>query len=225
MMKIDISVYGILDPQVAQGRKLGDLARAAATSGATLIQYRAKDSTTRQMILDAAEIHLALVGTGVPLLINDRVDVALAMGAEGVHLGHDDMPFDVARKLLGEHLGPAAIIGATVKNEAHLAAIPPEAVSYLCIGGVYATRHKDNPDPPVGIDGFARLRAAARVRFGTMQVGAIAGIDAGNLAPLITAGADGVAVIGAVFGGADVAASTRKLAQSVAAARGEASRS
>jgi thiamine-phosphate pyrophosphorylase len=220
-MKLDISIYGILDPQVAQGRKLADMARAAVIGGATLIQYRAKHSTTRQMIDVAAQIHAALAGTGVPLLINDRVDVALAVGAEGVHLGHDDMPFELARKLLDERLGPRAIIGATVKNEAHLAAIPPAAVSYLCIGGVFATSHKDNPDPPVGIEGFARLRQAARARFGAMPVGAIAGIDAGNLAPLIRAGADGVAVIGAMFDAADVTAATRRLAQSVAAARGE----
>jgi thiamine-phosphate pyrophosphorylase len=168
------------------------------------------------MVREAAAIHSALVGTGVPLLINDRVDVALAMGAEGVHLGHDDMPFANARRLLG----PEAIIGATVKNEGHLAAIPPEAVSYLCIGGVFATSHKDNPDAPVGIDGFSRLREAARGRFGTMPVGAIAGITADNLGPLIAAGADGVAVIGAMFAGDDIAGDTSALAAAIAAARG-----
>ncbi len=214
-MKLDLSVYGILDPQVAKGRDLAEMARAAAHAGATLIQYRAKESTTRELILAAGKIHVALKGTGVPLLINDRVDVALAIGAEGVHLGHDDMPFETARRLLG----PAAIIGATVKNEAHLAAIPPEDVSYLCIGGVYATAHKDNPDPPVGVVGFARLKQAARARFGAMKVGAIAGIDATNLGPLIAAGADGVAVIGAMFGADDVAGATRTLAAAVAAAR------
>jgi thiamine-phosphate pyrophosphorylase len=214
-MRLDVSVYGILDPQVARGRDLAEMARAAASGGATLIQYRAKESTTRELILAAREIHAALAGTGVPLLINDRVDVALAMGAEGVHLGHDDIPFAMARKLLG----PAAIIGATVKTAGHLEAIPPEAVDYLCIGGVYATAHKDNPDPPVGIDGFARLRAAARTRFGAMPVGAIAGIDATNLGPLIAAGADGVAVIGAMFSPQDVAGAARDLAQAIAAAR------
>jgi thiamine-phosphate pyrophosphorylase len=215
-MKLDISLYGILDPQVACRRSLPAMARAAADAGATILQYRAKELTTCDMVREAAEIHSALVGTGVPLLINDRVDVALAMGAEGVHLGHDDMPFANARRLLG----PNAIIGATVKNEGHLAAIPPEAVSYLCIGGVFATSHKDNPDAPVGIDGFARLRQAARTRFGAMPVGAIAGITADNLGPLIAAGADGVAVIGAMFAGDDIASQTRALAAAIAATRG-----
>jgi thiamine-phosphate pyrophosphorylase len=214
-MKLDVSLYGILDPQVAKGRALGLMARAAADAGATLLQYRAKELTTCDMVREAAAIHSALVGSGVPLLINDRVDVALAMGAEGVHLGHDDMPFANARRLLG----PDAIIGATVKNEAHLAAIPPEAVSYLCIGGVFATSHKDNPDAPVGIEGFAHLRQAARVRFGAMPVGAIAGITAANLAPLIAAGADGIAVIGAMFAGDDIAGQTRALAAAISAAR------
>jgi thiamine-phosphate pyrophosphorylase len=214
-MKLDISLYGILDPQVARGRSLARMARKAADAGATLLQYRAKELTTCDMVKEAAAIHSALVGTGVSLLINDRVDVALAMGAEGVHLGHDDMPFANARRLLG----PAAIIGATVKNEGHLAVIPPECVSYLCIGGVFATSHKDNPDAPVGIEGFRQLRQAARGRFGAMKVGAIAGITAGNLAPLIAAGADGVAVIGAMFGGDDIAGDTQALAAAIAAAR------
>jgi thiamine-phosphate pyrophosphorylase len=214
-MKLDVSLYGILDPQVAKGRSLATMARAAADAGATLLQYRAKELATCDMVREAAAIHSALVGTGVPLLVNDRVDVALAMGAEGVHLGHDDMPFANARRLLG----PDAIIGATVKNEAHLAAIPPEAVSYLCIGGVFATSHKDNPDAPVGIEGFADLRQAARTRFGAMPVGAIAGINAANLQPLIAAGADGVAVIGAMFAGDDIAGQTRALAAAIAAAR------
>jgi thiamine-phosphate pyrophosphorylase len=214
-MKLDVSLYGILDPQVARGRSLAKMARMAADAGATLLQYRAKELTTCEMVREAAAIHSALVGTGVPLLINDRVDVALAMGAEGVHLGHDDMPFANARRLLGSD----AVIGATVKNERHLSAIPPEAVSYLCIGGVFATSHKDNPDAPVGIEGFRRLREAARVRFGAMPVGAIAGITAENLAPLIAAGADGVAVIGAMFAGADIAGDTRDLAAAIAAAQ------
>jgi thiamine-phosphate pyrophosphorylase len=214
-MQLDISLYGILDPQVARGRSLAAMARAAANAGATLLQYRAKLLTTCDMVREAASIHSALVGTGVPLLINDRVDVALAMGAEGVHLGHDDMPFANARRLLG----PDAIIGATVKNEGHLSAIPPEAVSYLCIGGVFATSHKDNPDAPVGIEGFRHLREAARTRFGHMPVGAIAGITADNLTPLIASGADGVAVIGAMFGGDDIAGDTRALAAAIAAAR------
>ena len=116
-MTLNSLLYGIVDPQIARGRSLADLAAAAAKGGATLIQYRAKEASTRAMVREAKTIHAALAGTGVPLLINDRIDVALAAGAEGVHLGADDMELADARRLLGED----AIIGATLKQAGELA--------------------------------------------------------------------------------------------------------
>ncbi len=135
----------------------------------------------------------------MPLLINDRVDVALASGAQGVHLGREDMHPADARALLG----PKAIIGATVKNSSDLLALRGQPIDYACIGGVFSTSHKDNPDPPVGIDGFRGLRAEARNLLGAIPVGAIAGITVENAGSLMEAGADGVAVIGALFAGED----------------------
>lgn len=204
---LDISIYGIIDPQIARGRSLADLARRAALSGATLLQYRAKDTGTAAMIADARSIVAALNGTGVPLLINDRIDVALAVGAQGVHVGRDDMAPVDARRLLR----PNAIIGVTLKDEADIRAMDPQIVSYGCIGGVYQTAHKANPDAPVGVEGFARLRAYAQTRAPGMPIGAIAGITADNLGALVRAGADGVAVIGAIFDASDVEASTQGL--------------
>jgi thiamine-phosphate pyrophosphorylase len=196
----DISLYGIIDPQIARGRSLADLAGIAARSGMTLLQFRAKTMETRQMIAEARAIREALAGTGVPLLINDRVDVALAAGAEGVHIGREDMhPLD-ARRLLGH----AAIIGATVKSSDDL---------------VFQTVHKDNSDPPLGVEGFRALRKEAAERLGNLPVGAIAGITAANVASLIAAGADGVAVIGALFGGDDIRGATEAMAAAIAAAR------
>jgi len=206
-MTVDIRLYGLADPQIARGRPLADLARAAAQGGATLLQYRAKAATTRAMLAEAAAIHAALAGTGVPLLINDRVDVALAIGAEGVHLGADDMPPAEARRLLG----PKAIIGATLKHAGELAALTGAGLDYACIGGVFATAHKDNADPPLGLSGYAALRETARAALGDLPIGAIAGIDAGNAASVVTAGADGIAVIGALFSGDDVAAAAKRL--------------
>ncbi|MCA3668308.1 MAG: thiamine phosphate synthase, partial [Methylobacterium sp.] len=110
-MTLDITLYGIVDPQIARGRSLARLARTAADGGTTIIQYRAKEAVTRAMIAEARGIVAALSGTNVPLLINDRVDVALASGAQGVHLGREDMHPADARALLG----PQAIIGATLK--------------------------------------------------------------------------------------------------------------
>lgn len=206
-MTLDILLYGIVDPQIARGRSLADLAGAAARGGATLIQYRAKEASTREMVAEAKAIHAALAGTGVPLLINDRIDVALACGAHGVHLGADDMALSDARRLLGE----AAIIGATLKHEAELPYLASTRIDYACIGGVFATAHKDNADAPLGLDGYRRLRAAARAALGDLPVGAIAGITPENAAAVMAAGADGVAVIGALFSRDDVEAATRAL--------------
>ncbi|AMJ62257.1 thiamine phosphate synthase [Bosea sp. PAMC 26642] len=206
-MILDILLYGIIDPQIAQGRPLADLARAAALGGATLIQYRAKEASTREMVREARAIRAALAGTAVPLLINDRIDVALAAGAEGVHLGADDMDLADARRLLGED----AIIGATLKNAGELPYLASARIDYACIGGVFPTQHKDNAGAPLGLDGFYALRDAARRGLGTLPIGAIAGITAANAASVMAAGADGIAVIGSMFGGDDVTAATRSL--------------
>ncbi|WP_186417746.1 thiamine phosphate synthase [Bosea sp. CS1GBMeth4] len=210
-MTVDITLYGIVDPQIANGRSMADMARAAVEGGATLIQFRAKAETTREMVREARAIRSALHGTNVPLLVNDRVDVALAAGADGVHLGADDMKLVDARRLLG----PRAIIGATLKHEGELPELAAARIDYACIGGVFPTAHKDNADAPLGLDGLAALRRAAARALGTLPVGAIAGIDAGNAASVIAAGADGVAVIGALFGGGDIAAAARDLRHAV----------
>lgn len=206
-MKVDIRLYGLVDPQIGAGRSLAELARAAAEGGATLVQLRAKELSTREMVREAKAIHAALAGTKVPLLINDRIDVALAAGAEGVHLGADDMELTDARRLLG----PDAIIGATLKKAGELPHLASAAIDYACIGGVFGTVHKDNPDAPLGLVGLAALRREAAHALGPLPVGAIAGINAGNAASVIAAGADGVAVIGALFSGGDAKAAAREL--------------
>lgn len=216
-MVCDITLYGLLDPQIARGRKLADLARASVRGGVTLLQYRAKESTTRDMIHEAAAIVQALAGTGVPLLINDRVDVALAAGAHGVHVGRDDMPPEQARALLGAD----AIIGVTVKNREDLDALRAAPFTYSCIGGVFSTVHKDNPDKPVGLDGFSSLRTIAKSIWPERPVGAIAGITVDNAGDVMRAGADGIAVIGAVFGGDDVAGRARQLRAIIRDAHGK----
>lgn len=206
-MKVDVRVYGLVDPQIAAGRSLAELARAAADGGATLIQLRAKEQSTREMVREAKAIHAALRGTNVPLLINDRVDVALAAGAEGVHLGADDMELADARRLLG----PDAIIGATLKNAGELPYLASAPIEYACIGGVFSTEHKLNADAPLGLAGLTALRREAARVLGPLPVGAIAGINAANAASVIAAGADGVAVIGSLFAVEDAKAAAREL--------------
>lgn len=193
-MSVDHTLYAIIGPEHAQRDSLADLAAVAARGGITLLQYRDKQNDTRIMVETARALKAALAGTGIPLLINDRVDVALAAGAAGVHLGQSDMnPVD-ARRLLGPH----AIIGWTLKNAAHAKALAKMPVDYATIGGVFATTSKDNPDPPLGLSGFRSVLDAARA-VSAIPIGAIAGIDGTNAADLIRAGADGVALMSAIF--------------------------
>ncbi|MGE0232892.1 MAG: thiamine phosphate synthase [Flavobacteriaceae bacterium] len=204
-MKVDIRLYGIVggpghdDPAA--------LAAAAVRGGATLIQYRDKHASTRDMIERATALKSALAPLDARLLINDRVDVALAVGADGVHLGQEDMPAETARRLLG----PDAIIGLTIKNDRHVAEAPVDAIDYAAVGGVFATTSKDNPEPPVGLDGLARLANALKARRADLPVCAIAGINGTNAADVIAAGAGGVSVISAIFAGGETEARARRL--------------
>ncbi len=214
-MKLDISLYVLVDPAVARGKPLAALAAAAARGGATLVQLRDKSGTTQRLIEEAATIKRALRGFGVPLIVNDRADVVLAAGADGIHLGRDDLDPATARRLLG----PRAIIGVSVKNESDVGGLPLGAVDYACIGGVFATASKDNPDPPIGLDGLRRLRKLLRARAPQLLVGAIAGINEENAAAVMRAGAEGIAVISAVIAAVEPEAAARRLRALVDAAR------
>lgn len=218
MNKVDYRLNAIVDGGLRDVGELAELAALAAQNGATVIQYRDKDASTRAMVAQAAAIREALAGSGAPLLVNDRIDVALAAGADGVHLGRDDMEAQTARRLLG----PDAIIGLTVKNAADAAIAATAPIDYACIGGVFATLSKVNPDAPVGLDGFAALRARIAASRPDLPVGAIAGVDVARAGEVVRAGASGVAVIAGIFRAQDIAAATRALRQAVDAALAEA---
>ena len=188
-----------------------ELAHAVAAGGATLVQLRDKKRDTRVMVEDARAIVAALAPRRVPLLINDRVDVVLASGAQGVHVGQDDMDVRDARRLLG----PEAIIGLSIKSVAQAEKAPLDALDYVAIGGVFVTLSKNNPDPPVGTAGLSAIAAAIRRRAPKMPVGSIAGINASNAADVIAAGADGVAVISALSLAPDPQEAARALRMAV----------
>ncbi|MGS1095503.1 thiamine phosphate synthase [Aquamicrobium terrae] len=211
MNRVDYRLNAIIDGALRPLGNLAEMAGIAARNGATIIQYRDKEASTRQMIAEAEAIRAALAGTGVPLVVNDRVDVALAAGADGVHIGRDDMDAATARRLLG----PAAIIGLTVKNEADADAAIAAPIDYACIGGVFETLSKKNPDPPVGLEGFRVLRARIRAAKPELPVGAIAGIDTARAGEVVQAGASGVAVISAIFRAADIAGAAREMRAAV----------
>lgn len=206
-MRVDLRLYALVDPERAAGWPLPDLAQQVAKGGATLIQLRDKQSGTRAMIEQARAIKAALAPLKVPFIVNDRVDVALAAGADGVHVGQDDMSPADARRLLG----PDAIIGLSVKTLAQARAAPLDLLSYVAIGGVFATSSKDNPDPPIGLEGLQSIVAEVRGRAPGYPVGAIAGIDETNAADVIAAGADGIAVISALSFAPDPAQAARRL--------------
>ena len=212
---IDLRLNAIVDPERANGRSLAELTRMVVAGGATLIQLRDKHGPTRRMIEEARAIHAVLAGTGVPLVINDRVDVALAAQADGVHVGQDDMPVEDARRLLGAK----AIIGLSIKSVAQANAAPVDQLDYVGVGGVYATTSKDNPAPPIGVAGLRDIVAALRARKRDLSICGIAGIDASNAAPVIAAGADGVAVISALSVARDPEGAARQLRAIVDQAR------
>jgi thiamine-phosphate pyrophosphorylase len=209
-MGVDLRLYALVDPTVAGGRTLVDLARRLTVS-ATLVQLRDKHGSTRAMIEEARDLRGVLEAEGIPLLVNDRVDVALAAEADGVHIGQDDMPVPDARLLLGR----SAIIGLSVKTVEQAKAAPLELLDYVAIGGVYGTTSKDKTRPPIGTDGLRTIVDAVRARKASFPICAIAGINAANAADVIAAGADGVAVISALSLAPDPAKAAQELRAAV----------
>lgn len=192
-MDVDLRLYALVDPSVAGGRPLADLAARIASS-ATLVQLRDKHGSTRVMVEEARVLRSVLEPKGVPLLINDRVDVALVAEADGVHIGQDDMAPADARLLLGR----GAIIGLSVKTLEQAKTAPLDLLNYVAIGGVYSTTSKDNTAAPIGVTGLRAIVEAIRAREPNYPICAIAGITSRNAANVISAGADGIAVISAL---------------------------
>ncbi len=153
MKAVDWSLYVITDRRAAGPRSLLDVVWAAIQGGATVVQLREKEASTREMIRLGQSLHELTQRAGVPLIVNDRVDVALAIDAEGVHLGVDDMPVSIARRLLGPH----RLIGFSPSTigEAHQA--EREGADYLGVGDVYGTPSKPDAGPPIGIEGLSRF--------------------------------------------------------------------
>jgi thiamine-phosphate pyrophosphorylase len=216
-MSVDLRLYALVDAEHAGGRDLADLARLVVQGGATLVQLRDKRGDARAMIEHARAIKAAIAPFKIPVLINDRVDVALVSGTDGVHLGQTDMAVEDARRLLG----PNAIIGLSIKTAAQAQTAPIELIDYAGIGGIFATTSKDNTDRPIGPDGLARIAAVLRERRRDFPLCGIAGIDAGNAASVIDAGADGVAVISALSRKPDPQAAARELRAAVDSAIGK----
>lgn len=182
----------------------------AVRGGADTIQYRTKrGDDMRRIIAEGLEVRNVCRRYGVTFLVNDRVDLCMALDADGVHLGKEDMPVETARRLLGSR----RIIGATVRNTQDLLAAERASADYVGCGPVFATSTKDLPVEPLGIEGLRRVAAAARI-----PVIAIAGITPENAADVIRAGVHGAAVVGAVVRADDPEAAARLLRDRIDAA-------
>ena len=198
-MSIDLRLLAILDPAVLRGRDPVAAARAAQAGGATAFQLRMKTASAGEMS-DLAERLLAALD--IPLFINDRADVALAVGAAGVHLGQDDVPAAALRGFTP----PEFQIGLSVGSPSEADTARRSAPDYWSIGPLYRTASKGDAGVPLGPPGFARLAALADRNVPVIAIG---GITPTNVAEVIQAGAAGVAVIAALFSSPDVEGATR----------------
>ncbi len=189
-------LYLILDPSVAPERELGLVMREAAGAGVRLFQYRDKAAPMKQAYERARLLRAVARELRVTFLVNDRCDLALAVDADGVHLGQDDLPVADARRVLG----PSKLIGLSTHNAAQVAVGAKTDVDYLGFGPVFATASKANPDPVVGVEGVRAVRSLTG-----LPMFAIGGITPARYAEVLRAGADGAAVISAILSAPEIA--------------------
>jgi thiamine-phosphate pyrophosphorylase len=195
-------VYLVTDQDLCLGRTLTSVVADAVRAGIACVQLREKTLPTRFFLDQALALQPILTSAGIPLLINDRVDIALAAGADGVHLGQTDMPYEAARRLLG----PSAVIGLSVETWEDVVAAQDLDVDYLGVSPIFATPTKTDTKPPWGLKGLARIKAYSR-----HPLVAIGGLNAANAVDIIRSGADSIAVVSAICSAKDPFAAARNL--------------
>ncbi len=192
-------LYVILDPS-ATANDLSTILRDAAAAGVRLFQYRDKQASMREAYERAKPLCTVAHELGVTFLVNDRCDLALAVDADGVHLGQNDLPVHDARRLLG----PGKLIGLSTHNAAQVSAAAQLDLNYIGFGPIFATNSKENPDPVVGLEGLRTVRTLT-----TRPIFAIGGITAERYPDVLKAGANGAAVISAILKAANIATAVR----------------
>jgi thiamine-phosphate pyrophosphorylase len=206
MRPLDLSLYLVTDTRLCGGTQaVVDTVRAAVTGGVTAVQLRDPAASARDLVALGRRLHEVLACSGVPLLVNDRADVAAASGADGVHVGQQDLPVETARALLG----PDSFVGLSIQRPEQLAALRDlraGVVDYLGAGPVLPQHTKTDAAEPMGLDTLATL-----VREAPVPVVAIGGIDADNAASVRATGVAGIAVVSAICGTPDPAAAARVL--------------
>lgn len=198
---IDYSIYLVTDEACLHGRPLLECVEEALAAGVTLVQYRAKAADGGVLYAEACKLKELCDKYNVPLIINDRLDIALAVGAAGVHLGQDDLPCAVARRLLGEDF----IIGVSAHNPAEAVQAVSEGADYLGCGAVFGTATKHDV-AKLGLENLRAIRKAVAVPM----VG-IGGITADNYAEVLATGANGAAIVSGILAQEDIGAAVKKL--------------
>ena len=206
----DYTLYLVTDSGLSRGRPVVRIVEAALRGGVTVVQYRQKAGTTREMIEEARDIRRLCAGAGVPFIVNDRLDVALAVDADGVHVGQDDLPAAIARRLIG----PGRILGVSAGSPEEARRAQAEGADYVGASPVFSTPTKPDAPPALGVQGLRRLAAAVRI-----PVVAIGGMNAENAAAMVGAGAAGVAVVSAIVAAEDVEAAARGIRRALETAR------
>ncbi len=201
-MKSIRGLYLVTDRDLCGGRPLDEIVLAAVRGGAACVQLREKNLPTRSFVEEARSIKALLAPFNVPLIINDRIDVALAVAAEGVHIGQEDMPYPLARRILGR----GVIIGLSVETWADVELAEELDVDYLGISPIFETPTKTDTKGSWGLEGIARIRAYSR-----HPLVAIGGLNAANAGAAMQAGADGVAVVSAICAAPDPFLASREL--------------
>jgi thiamine-phosphate pyrophosphorylase len=206
----DYSLYLVTDDALAGGRSVEWIVAEAVRGGVTCVQLREKHAEGRAYYERAMALRERLRPLGIPLIINDRLDIALAIGADGVHLGQGDLPCAEARRIAGPNL----LIGISVSTVAEAQAAARDGADYLGISPIFDTPTKTDTPVATGLDGLRAIRAAV-----PLPLVAIGGINAENAAEVLRAGADGIAVVSAIMAAAHPCAAARALADIVAGAR------
>ncbi|MEE4252971.1 MAG: thiamine phosphate synthase [Desulfuromusa sp.] len=205
-----MSLHLVTDRGLTMGRSLIEIIRAAVAGGISLVQLREKDCSTREFVELGKAVTAVLKGHNVPLIINDRIDVALAVGAQGVHIGQNDMPYPQARAILGAQ----AIIGLSVETPEQALEANQFDVDYLGLSPVFATATKTDLPPHLGLHGVEDIRALSR-----HQLIAIGGINSANAKNVINAGAHGLAVVSALCSASDPKKAAVELCEKITAAK------
>lgn len=201
-MEVDYTLYLLTDRKILKGRDLIRAVEEAIRGGVTLLQLREKEASTREYYELALKMKELTHSFKLPLIINDRLDIALAADADGLHIGQEDLPLTAARKLLG----PGKILGLSVSNVQEAMYGEQNGADYLGAGAVYHTGSKDMAEPPIGPEELKRIKDAVSI-----PVVAIGGIGLSNIHEVKETGVDGVAVISAILGSQEIEGTAREL--------------